>query len=184
MVSFGQGCEGEPLLKAELIAEMIRAVRAQTKKGSIHVNSNAGYTQGVEAVAAAGLDSLRVSVNSAIDADYATYFRPNGYCLDDVRRSIDIAKKHGVYVSLNLFMFPGFTDRVDQAKALFSFVKRHKVDMILLRNLNIDPLLMQRLFGSDEKKTMGMRAFVDAFRARFPHVELGYFNVPVRNRTR
>jgi molybdenum cofactor biosynthesis enzyme MoaA len=181
LVSFGQGCEGEPLLRADLIAETIRLVRAKTHKGSIHVNSNAGYTDGVATVAKAGLDSLRVSLNSAIDTDYATYFRPKGYTLGDVRRSIDVAKRHGVFVSLNLFMYPGFTDRMDQAKALFSFVKKHKVDMILLRNLNIDAVLMHRLFGVEEKKAMGMRAFVQELRERFVNVRLGYFNVPARH---
>jgi len=184
LVSFGQGCEGEPLLQADLIAEMIRLVRAKTTKGSIHVNSNAGYTNGVTTVADAGLDSLRVSLNSAIGDDYATYFRPKGYDLEDVKRSIDAAKKRGVYVSLNLFMYPGFTDRIDQAKALFSFVKKHNVDMILLRNLNIDSVLMHRLFGAEERKAMGMRAFVAELRHRFPQVGLGYFNVPVRNSCR
>ena len=34
MVSFGQGCEGEPLTRYKAIAEAIRYMRAQTDRGS------------------------------------------------------------------------------------------------------------------------------------------------------
>ena len=40
MVSFGQGCEGEPLLRWKEIERAIRLVRARTRRGSIHANTN------------------------------------------------------------------------------------------------------------------------------------------------
>ncbi|HYH02254.1 MAG TPA: radical SAM protein, partial [Bacillota bacterium] len=42
IISFGQGCEGEPSLQSELIAAAIREIRAQTDRGTINMNSNAG----------------------------------------------------------------------------------------------------------------------------------------------
>ncbi len=41
MVSFGQGCEGEPLTRAREIAQAIREMRAATARGSININTNA-----------------------------------------------------------------------------------------------------------------------------------------------
>ncbi len=65
MVSFGQGCEGEPLTRWKFIAEAIRYMRAHTSRGSININTNASLTHGLEALFDAGLDAVRVSLNSA-----------------------------------------------------------------------------------------------------------------------
>ncbi|HRO71656.1 MAG TPA: radical SAM protein, partial [Chitinophagaceae bacterium] len=40
IVSFGQGCEGEPLLMWETIRDAIIEIRKHTKKGSININTN------------------------------------------------------------------------------------------------------------------------------------------------
>ena len=45
MVSFGQGCEGEPLTRWKPIAEAIRLMRAKTRRGSININTNGSLTQ-------------------------------------------------------------------------------------------------------------------------------------------
>ena len=65
IVSFGQGCEGEPLLQAETIAQAIRLIRSHTDRGTINLNSNASLPEAVERLISAGLDSIRVSLNSA-----------------------------------------------------------------------------------------------------------------------
>src|SRR5690606_10478179 len=41
VVSFGQGCEGEPLTQGLLLEESITAIRKQTDRGTINLNSNA-----------------------------------------------------------------------------------------------------------------------------------------------
>jgi len=41
VVSFGQGCEGEPLLSGEAIEGAIRIVRQKTSRGVINLNTNA-----------------------------------------------------------------------------------------------------------------------------------------------
>ena len=113
IVSFGQGCEGEPSLAADTIAESIRRIRAQTTAGQINMNSNAGYTAGIKKIVDAGLDSLRVSIISADSANYAAYYRSQ-YALEAVKDSLRYALEKKVYVSLNLLYFPGFSDRVDE----------------------------------------------------------------------
>ena len=99
MFSFGQGCEGEPLTEAPLIAEAIRRYRQGGGAGTVNVNTNASLPGVVEELARAGLDSIRVSMNSARHALYEAYHRPASYGFSDVLESIRIAKKAGLFVS-------------------------------------------------------------------------------------
>ncbi|RJR26422.1 MAG: radical SAM protein, partial [Desulfobacteraceae bacterium] len=65
MVSFGQGCEGEPLTEYRLIAESIRGIRKKTRLGTINLNTNGSWPDRLKAVIESGLDSVRISLNSA-----------------------------------------------------------------------------------------------------------------------
>jgi hypothetical protein len=64
VVSFGQGCEGEPLLFGDALLDGVRRIRAKTSRGTVHLNSNASKPDVVVALRAAGLESLRVSLSS------------------------------------------------------------------------------------------------------------------------
>ena len=48
IISFGQGCEGEPSLQAENICAAIKKIRAATARGQININTNAGFTAGIK----------------------------------------------------------------------------------------------------------------------------------------
>ncbi len=144
IVSFGQGCEGEPLLSAPLVAEAIRRMRRRTTRGTINLNSNAGATAALSAVLEAGLDSLRVSLASATLGVYAVYHRPS-FSLADVKNSIKLAVRSGVYTSLNLLVFPGFTDCPGEIASLLDLIRETGLHMVQLRNLNIDPATMAPL---------------------------------------
>ena len=65
VASFGQGCEGEPLLAGHVIEAAIRLIRRRTDRGVINMNTNASRPDVIERLALAGLDSIRVSLNSA-----------------------------------------------------------------------------------------------------------------------
>jgi hypothetical protein len=65
IVSFGQGCEGEPLLMWKTIRESIQEIRKHTQKGSININTNGSDPKAAKALCEAGLNSIRVSINSA-----------------------------------------------------------------------------------------------------------------------
>jgi pyruvate-formate lyase-activating enzyme len=178
VVSFGQGCEGEPLLMRELITETVRRIRAATGEGTINLNSNASLPDVVEELATLGLDSLRVSLNSVRREVYDAYYRPQGYGLDDVVAAMRVMTRRR-FVSLNLLYFPGVTDRPDEIEALGACVERYGVEMIQLRNLNIDPEVYVRampegVFGEG----LGLDAFQGALRRRFPRLRFGYFNPP------
>ena len=50
IISFGQGCEGEPLLMWETIAASIKEIRKHTPKGSININTNGSKPEAVRAL--------------------------------------------------------------------------------------------------------------------------------------
>ena len=175
IVSFGQGCEGEPSLAADNIAAGIQLIRAKTKKGQINMNSNAGWTEGIKKIVDAGLDSLRVSIISARDEAYDAYYRAS-YHLNDVKASIRYALDHGVYVSLNLLYFPGFNDREEELAAWQAFFRELPVQMIQVRNLNIDPDAFLDIMPEPQGKILGTRHFIAALHEEFPQLVIGSFS--------
>ncbi len=180
IISFGQGCEGEPALAFDTVAGAIRRVRKETANGTINMNSNAGHTVGVTSICAAGLDSLRVSIISAREEVYNAYYRPRDYKFGDVLNSIVAARSAGIFVSLNLLLFPGVTDRTEEAEALLELINKYDINMVQLRNLNIDPdFLMQRL-SPGEGDLLGVPGLIKAFQ-KIPGLKVGNFSHPVKH---
>jgi hypothetical protein len=64
VASFGQGCEGEPLLGAGLIEAAVRAIRARTARGTLNLNTNASRPGALALLLDAGVDSVRVSLTA------------------------------------------------------------------------------------------------------------------------
>ncbi|NLN82824.1 MAG: radical SAM protein [Firmicutes bacterium] len=167
MVSFGQGCEGEPSMQYKTIAAAIREIRKRTDKGIINMNSNAGWTKAIEEIAAAGLDAIRVSINSPRIKWHQTYYQPQGFDLNDVGNSILICKARGLQVSLNYLVFPGISDRQKEIEALVELINRYKVDMVQLRNLNIDPDLYWSALQPNEQEdgpVLGLLTLIETIR--------------------
>jgi hypothetical protein len=92
IISFGQGCEGEPLLMWETIRDSILEIRKHTSKGSININTNGSKPDAVKALCEAGLNSMRVSINSARESIYDPYYRPNNYTFNDLIESMKIMR--------------------------------------------------------------------------------------------
>ena len=175
--SFGQGCEGEPLTQAALLIEVVRRFRAAGGCGTVNLNTNASLPDAVAALAEAGLDSLRVSMNSAREECYALYYRPQGYTLTQVRDSMARARAAGVFVSVNLLYFPGVSDTEEEIAALVELIQTYRVNFLQLRNLNIDPELYMHLlepvaFGP----SVGFGNFRKRLRRACPWLGFGYFN--------
>ncbi|MCF8114365.1 MAG: radical SAM protein [Desulfotignum sp.] len=180
VVSFGQGCEGEPLTAYDVILPAVRMIRDATGQGTINLNTNASFPDRVRQLCAAGLDSMRVSMNSVRKAAYTAYFRPRSYRWEDVRDSIDTAREQGRFVAINYLNCPGFTDSEKEAAALFAFIRTHDINMIQWRNLNYDP---QQYITAMEAVTpggpaMGMASLIKALKSKFPQLIHGYFNPP------
>lgn len=180
IVSFGQGCEGEPLLQADVIEKAIQRIRSKTSRGTINLNSNSSLPVSVKRLAVAGLDSIRVSLNSAQQDCYNLYFRPTNYSFSDVMKSIDVMKESGRFVSLNYFVLPGFTDSIQEFEAFCTLIRRHHPNFIQLRNLNMDPeWYQQSLTLSKETQTLGITQWFDMVQEEFPALRFGYFNPQV-----
>ncbi|MDP3730034.1 MAG: radical SAM protein [Candidatus Omnitrophota bacterium] len=178
IVSFGQGCEGEPLISADVIEKAIRSIRKCSSKGVINMNTNASRPNAIAKLFDSGLDSIRVSLNSAREEYYTEYYKPKDYSFSDVARSIKEAKKRSGFVSLNYLTMPGFTDSKDEVGALKKFVEKNLVDMIQWRNLNYDPLrYFEGLKISVKREEMfGVKETIDMLKKDFPAVKIGYFN--------
>lgn len=177
IVSFGQGCEGEPLLQADVLAKAIQLIRKNTTRGTINLNSNASLPDAVAKLADSGLDSLRVSLNSVQESYYNRYYRPKGYTFEDVKASIRAMKERNLFVSLNYFILPGITDSEQEFSTLCKFIESLGPDFIQLRNLNMDPEWYLRTIGAaPEQPTLGIRAWFAALQKRFPALKFGYFN--------
>jgi pyruvate-formate lyase-activating enzyme len=139
MVSFGQGCEGEPLTRAHHISSAIRLMRAQTPRGSININTNGSRPKALGLLIEAGLDACRVSLNSARAELYEAYYRPVDYSWKNVRETLRIARDGGLYIALNLLTFPGITDRAGEVEALTELIGEFGVRQVQTRNLALDP---------------------------------------------
>lgn len=179
IVSFGQGCEGEPLLMWETIRESIIEIRKHTSKGSININTNGSKPDAVEKLMQAGLDSIRVSLNSVRKEIYTPYYLPNNYKFEDIIESLRVVRNHGGWASINYFTFPGMTDSVDEYEALREVIKYTDLSMIQWRNFNIDPdWYLGKLGITDTGESMGIKQMMELIHEEFPKVKFGYFNPP------
>jgi pyruvate-formate lyase-activating enzyme len=176
IVSFGQGCEGEPITQYRLIAESIRRIRTETPRGTINLNTNGSLPQRVRHIAQSGLDSIRISLSSARADFYHAYYRPKGYAFEDVVASISLCRGLGLYTMINYLVFPGVTDQEEEVEALGRLIRETGLNFIHLKNLNIDPPLYLKSMPRPGGPAMGIAQMVAALKKAFPDVEFGYFN--------
>lgn len=180
IVSFGQGCEGEPLLMWETIRESIIEMRKHTSRGSININTNGSKPSAVDALCRAGLDSIRVSTNSARKHIYERYYRPNNYSFEDIVESLKVVRRHGGWSSINYFVFPGMTDSVEEYEELRTLISDTGLSMIQWRNFNIDPdWYLGKIGAADTGEMLGVKQLMELLHEEFPHLRYGYFNPPM-----
>jgi len=178
IVSFGQGCEGEPLMQSKTLVKAVKLMRDATTRGVVNLNTNGFSPDRIMAMRDAGLDSIRISLNSADRERYNQYYRPRGYRFEDVMESVRVSKKIGLFTSLNYLVFPGYTDREDEVEKLMKLVAKTGVDLIQMRNFSIDPSLYLRSVSRPEGKAVGVRKLIRKLKTEFPKLTIGYFNLP------
>ena len=180
IISFGQGCEGEPLLMWETIRESIIEIRKHTNRGSININTNGSKPAAVDALCKAGLNSMRVSTNSAQKHIYEAYYRPNNYAFEDIIESLKVMRTYGGWTSINYFVFPGITDSEAEYEALRKLIADTNLNMIQWRNFNIDPdWYMGKIGMTDTGEMLGVKQMMDLIQEEFPNLKFGYFNPPM-----
>lgn len=175
IVSYGQGCEGDPILQADTIAEATRRMKAATPRGTINFNSNGSLPDRIQLLCDAGMDSFRFSMNSVREELYNRYYRPKGYCFHDVIRSVKTAKQNGRFTMINYLVSPGVSDAPEELDELLRFVADTGVDMIQMRNLSIDPDYYNREMGVCGKG-IGMYRLLERLKKEFPKLQFGYYN--------
>lgn len=180
IISFGQGCEGEPLLMWETIKTSIIEIRKHTQRGSININTNGSKPDAVEALCKAGLNSMRVSTNSAQKHIYEAYYRPNNYSFEDIIESLKVMHRNGGWTSINYFVFPGITDSEAEYEALRQLISQTNLNMIQWRNFNIDPdWYMGKIGLTETGDILGVKQMMDLIQEEFPNLKFGYFNPPM-----
>ncbi len=176
-VSFGQGCEGEPLTRGAALVEATRRIRAAAPRATIHINTNGSRPGTLRRLVEAGLNSIRISIFSLDDACFRAYYRPVGYGLAEVAECADIVAGAGGQVTVNLLTFPGVSDAPQEVDRLVAFIEQHRVSQLQLRSLNVDPhWLLARL--PERTRGIGMIAFVEQLQRRLPALRLGNFTRP------
>lgn len=180
VASFGQGCEGEPLLRGDDLADAVARVRSKTGRGTINLNTNGSRPDLVKKLINSGLDSIRVSLNSPTEKFYNSYHRPVNYSFTDVMKTIDVAIESGIFVSINLFFMPGFTDSMSETESLIRFLDKFPVSMIQTRNLNIDPDYYFEKTGFEDEDSVGIKNLIKMLREKYNGVRLGYYNPPLK----
>ena len=170
-------------LAAEVIEPAIRQIRSQTPNGTINMNTNGSRPEVLKQLFDAGLDSIRVSMNSVREACYQAYFRPTGYRFGDVLESIAVALAHKKFVAINYLNSPGFTDTPQEIEALTRFLDKYPIHMIQWRNLNFDPIRYWREMNAADThgEPIGVGKLLNRIRKQFPKLEFGYFNPPKEN---
>lgn len=169
IISFGQGCEGDPLNRWRAVAQAVRRIREQLPAdhphaGVINMNTNAWHTRGLATIVEAGLQRIRVSLFSAVDDHYAAYYKPRGYTFADVRRSIRLCADAGVHVALNLLTFPGYTDAEGETAALEALVREEGVHEVQIRTLNIDREMLLEAVPAPTGAPLGIERLLDRLR--------------------
>jgi pyruvate-formate lyase-activating enzyme len=173
-VSFGQGCEGEPLTRGAVLVEATRRIRSAWPAATIHMNTNGSRPDVLRRLIDAGLNSIRISIFSLHDERFRAYYRPVGYGLKQVAHCAELMADAGGQVTINLLTFPGISDAPAELSALVAFVQEHRVNQVQLRSLNVDPhWLLARI--PHPTRGIGMRAFVHELAARCPGLQLGNF---------
>jgi pyruvate-formate lyase-activating enzyme len=176
IVSYGQGCEGDPIMQAETVAEATRRLKAASGgRGTINFNSNGSFPERIRTLCDAGMDSMRFSMNSVQEELYNRYYRPVNYRFADVVESVKIAKERGLFTMINYLVSPGVTDSPAEAEALLQFLGDTRVDMLQMRNLSIDPDYYNREMGISSRGT-GMYGLLERIKREYPQVQFGYFN--------
>jgi pyruvate-formate lyase-activating enzyme len=175
IVSYGQGCEGDPILQADTIAVTTRRIKAAVSRGTVNFNSNGSFPDRVRMLCDAGMDSMRFSMNSVREDLYNRYYRPVGYSFADVVESVKIAKIKGLFTMINYLVSPGVNDHPEEVEKLLEFIADTGVDMIQMRNLSIDPDFYSKRMGV-KGKGIGMYRMLEKVKKEFPRIQYGYFN--------
>ena len=182
IVSFGQGCEGEPLTRDDVLARAVALIRADDPEATIHVNTNGSRPHVLQGLIDAGCNSVRISAISFTDPVFRAYYRPVGYTIEDVIECGRVMSRTGGQVCLDtahLLRAHGFECELDRTAAAVGEMGAHQIQW---RSLNcdhdwlVDVLAARGLLPEDG---IGLAAAYQHLVDRLPGVTHGNFTRPV-----
>jgi len=180
ILSFGRECEGEPLLAAREVEDATTRIRAVTREGTIHLNTNGSVPGGLRRLVGAGLDSIAVRILAASPAAYEALHVPDGYRFADVRASIRLAADLPIATSVLVLVLPGLFDRPSELAALIALVgELPEGSALLLRDLHADPLRALALVPDRANAPVGIALAVERIREELPNLRIGAFVRPL-----
>ena len=172
VVGFGRACEGEPLLVVRVVEQAIVAIRARTRLGTIHLETNGSSPVALRRLCDAGLDSVAVRVVSARAETYEVIHRPEGFRFADVRASLAHAIAAKISIALRVLALPGLTDRTRELDALVGLAGDLPAGgSLILSDLAADPQRALRVAPSTEP-TVGMDRMLDRLRTEAAHLRI------------
>jgi len=172
VVAFGRACEGEPLLVVRVVEDAIVAIRARTRLGTIHLETNGSSPVALRRLCDAGLDSVAVRIVSARAETYEAIHRPDGFRFADVRASLGHAIAGKVSVALRVLALPGLTDRARELDALIGLTGDLPAGgSLILSDLSADPQRALRIAPSAEVVS-GMDRLLDRLRTDAAHLRI------------
>jgi molybdenum cofactor biosynthesis enzyme MoaA len=163
-------------MTADVIAKAVKIIKKKAPDLTVNFNSNCSNPEKMKMLFDAGLDSIRVSMNSVVHGTYDSYYQPVGYTFDDVLKSIELAKQYGVYTALNLLTIPGVNDRESETETMLDFLNAYDIDLIQLRNLNIDPDFLFGKIKFKKEEILGIKNMLKLIKKKKKNIKFGYFN--------
>jgi pyruvate-formate lyase-activating enzyme len=172
VVAFGRACEGEPLLVVRVVEDAIVSIRARTRLGTIHLETNGSSPVALRRLCDAGLDSVAVRIVSARAETYEAIHRPDGFRFADVRASLGHAIAGKVSVALRVLALPGLTDRARELDALIGLTGDLPAGgSLILSDLSADPQRALQIAPSAEVVS-GMDRLLDRLRTDAAHLRI------------
>ncbi|HET9808100.1 MAG TPA: radical SAM protein [Candidatus Limnocylindria bacterium] len=179
LLSFGRACEGEPLLVARLLEDAMRLIRAATRSGTIHLETNGSAPAALRRLATTGLDAVAIRLMSARPDTYETLHRPEGYRFADVRASVRVAAEQRLATSLLIPVLPGVFDRTEEIAALVALADElPEGSAVLMRDLAADPLRALAALKTRDTN-VGVARALERLREELPHLRVGAFVRPL-----
>lgn len=170
-VSFGHGCEGEPL---GLVRTVTGAVGLITRPaaGEIILRTNGSSAAALARAADAGIDRAIVALASAAGPTYERVHAPIGYRWTDVRASLREAASRKLALTIELLSLPGLTDRESEARAIVALLGELPAGTLLLPvDLAADPYALLARLPKDGA-TIGIATLLERLRTEAAHVRL------------
>lgn len=152
------------------VAEWITAVRRQSDQGELQLVAPAATPEAVRDWCRAGINRLHLTLNSAREDYYQTFYRPQGYRFDRLTGALHTAASLGAGIDLTYLTFPGLTDHPVEMKALEDLLREFPVETLHLSNLAIDPewYMDELAILPLSRKQAGMAKWLAHFQEQFP----------------